>query len=301
VTRLLGRFDAPVPGPDVLDPVVTLALDEDCAFGDRSSRLLPGSERVLPARVVARESGLLAGVPVFRRVFEVLADAAGRPDDLSFSGGEDGSAFDADDEVLRVAAPAAILLAGERTALNFLQRLSGIATVTRRAVDAAGGRLAVSDTRKTTPGLRALEKYAVVVGGGTSHRWSLADMILLKENHVAVAGGIGAAIAAIRSDPAAAALPLTVEVRSLEEAREAAALRPDRLLLDNLSPAEMRRIAAELGRGGERPELEASGGVAPEDVGELAGCGVDVVSLGALTHSVRAIDLSFLVEPGPER
>jgi len=301
VTRLLGRFDAPVPGPDVLDPVVTLALDEDCAFGDRSSRLLPGSERVLPARVVARESGLLAGVPVFRRVFEVLADAAGRPDDLSFSGGEDGSAFDADDEVLRVAAPAAILLAGERTALNFLQRLSGIATVTRRAVDAAGGRLAVSDTRKTTPGLRALEKYAVVVGGGTSHRWSLADMILLKENHVAVAGGIGAAIAAIRSDPAAAALPLTVEVRSLEEAREAAALRPDRLLLDSLSPAEMRRIAAELGRGGDRPELEASGGVAPEDVGELAGCGVDVVSLGALTHSVRAIDLSFLVEPGPER
>jgi nicotinate-nucleotide pyrophosphorylase (carboxylating) len=295
---LVGRFDAPVPGPDVLDPVVTLALDEDSAFGDRSSRILPGSDSVRTGRVVAREAGLLAGVPVFRRVFEVLADAAARPGELSFEGLADGDRFEAGRDVLRVQGPAAVLLAGERTALNFLQRLSGIATVTRRAVDAAGGRIAVSDTRKTTPGLRALEKYAVVVGGGRSHRWGLADMIMLKENHVALAGGIRAAVEAVRADRVAAALPLTVEVRSLAEAREAAALGVDRLLLDNMSPAEMRRVAGALEAAGERPELEASGGVRPEDVGELAGCGVDVVSLGALTHSVRAIDLSFLLDQG---
>jgi nicotinate-nucleotide pyrophosphorylase (carboxylating) len=296
---LLGRFDAPVPGPDVIDPVVTLALDEDSAFGDRSSRLLPGSDLPCAGRVVAREVGLLAGVPVFRRVFELLADAAGRSGELSFEGLADGDRFEARDVVLRVRGPGAVLLAGERTALNFLQRLSGIATVTRRAVDAAGGRIAVCDTRKTTPGLRALEKYAVVVGGGRSHRWSLADMIMLKENHAALAGGIRAAIEAVRADPVAAALPLTVEIRSLGEAREAAALGVDRLLLDNMSPAEMRRVADALEDAGDRPELEASGGVRPEDVGKLVGSGVDLVSLGSLTHSVPAIDFSFLLDAQP--
>jgi nicotinate-nucleotide pyrophosphorylase (carboxylating) len=293
---LLGRFDAPVPGHDVLDPAVMLALDEDSAFGDRSSRPLPNRDRPCSGRVVAREAGLLAGEPVFRRVFEVLADAAGSAESLSFSGRSDGQSFDAGDSVLTVAGTGAVLLAGERTALNFLQRLCGIATVTRRAVDAASGRVAVCDTRKTTPGLRALEKYAVVIGGGTSHRWSLGDMVMLKENHITLAGGIVPAIEAIRADPASSALPLTVEVRSFEEAKEAVERGVDRLLLDNMSPSEMKRIADFLGPPGSRPELEASGGVTPEDVGELADCGVDLVSIGSLTHSVRAIDLSFLLD-----
>ena len=233
---------------------------------------------------------------MFRRVFEVLADAAGRPDSLSFSGRSDGQPFDAGDTVLTVEGTGAVLLAGERTALNFLQRLCGIATVTRRAVDAAAGRIAVCDTRKTTPGLRALEKYAVVMGGGTSHRWSLGDMVMLKENHITLAGGVVPAIEAVRADPASSGLPLTVEVRSFEEAKEAAARGVDRVLLDNMSPAEMKRIADSLGPRGSRPELEASGGVTPADVGRLADCGVDLVSLGSLTHSVRAIDLSFLLD-----
>lgn len=192
-------------------------------------------------------------------------------------------------------APAGVILAGERTALNFLQRLSGIATATRRCVDAAGGRLAVCDTRKTTPGLRALEKHAVLLGGGTNHRFGLGDMVMLKENHLEVAGGIAAAIAAVRADPRSAALPLTVEVRTVEQAREAAALGPDRLLLDNMSPGDLRAVVQSLGPPGTRPELEASGGIRCEDLAAVAGTGVDLVSLGALTHSVRAVDFSLLV------
>jgi nicotinate-nucleotide pyrophosphorylase (carboxylating) len=289
--KLLGRFDAKLPGPEALDPLVRGALEEDAAFCDRSVLPLPGGEEVRDGRVEARESGVLAGAPVFRRVFELVA----RPDAVSFGGLEDGDAFRSGQTVLTVKGPARALLSGERTALNFLQRLSGIATRTRGAVEAAGGRIAICDTRKTTPGLRALEKYAVVVGGGTSHRASLADMVMLKENHVALAGGIAPAVRAVRADPVSASLPLTIEVRSWEEAMEAAELGADRLLLDNMAPEAMRRIAGELSDRADRPELEASGGIGVEDLAEIASCGVDLASLGSLTHSVRAIDFSFLI------
>jgi len=291
-TRLLGRFDAKEPGGPALDKLLERALREDHAFDDRSSLPLPGAAVARRAEVVAREDGVIAGRGVFRRTFELLAAGA----DVAVSGLAEGATFRAGDVVLRVAAPGRVLLAGERTALNFLQRLSGIATVTRRAVDAAGPGLAVCDTRKTTPGLRALEKWAVIVGGGRSHRWSLGDMVMLKENHLRVAGGVAAAVAAIRADPASASLPLTVEVTTRAEAREAAAAGADRLLLDNMAPEEMAIVVRELsGACGARPELEASGGLGVDDLPAVAASGVDLVSLGSLTHSVRAIDFSLLV------
>ncbi|MFN8177319.1 MAG: carboxylating nicotinate-nucleotide diphosphorylase [bacterium] len=289
--RILGTIDAHEPSALVVDDAVRRALAEDAAYDDRSTLPLPGCEDPWRGEVVSREPGVLAGVGPFRRAFDLLAEGAR----VSVDGRPDGTRFAAGEVVLSVAAPARVLLAAERTALNFLQRLSGIATATRRCVDAAGGRFAVCDTRKTTPGLRALEKWAVVVGGGTSHRASLDDMVMLKENHLAVAGGIAAAIAAVRADARSRDLPLTVEVRTFDEAVAAARLAPDRILLDNMSLEELRRVAAALGPPGSRPELEASGGIREEDLARLARAGVDCVSLGALTHSVRAIDFSFLV------
>lgn len=288
---LLGTFDAGPPAAAVIDDVVDRALAEDRAVEDRSTLPLPARGEARRGRVVAREPGVLAGVTVVRRVFERLTGGTA----VVVEGRADGDRFSAGEDVLALRGPVGALLSGERTALNLLQRLSGIATATRRAVDAAGEGVAVCDTRKTTPGLRALEKWAVVVGGGTSHRWSLADMVLLKENHLALAGGVTAAVAAVRADPRSAPLPLTVEVRTFEEALEAAGLGVDRLLLDNMGPEEMRRVAARLGPRGSRPELEASGGIGPESLAAIAGTGVDLVSLGSLTHSVKSIDFSFLL------
>jgi nicotinate-nucleotide pyrophosphorylase (carboxylating) len=292
VRPLLGAFDAGPPSDSVLDDVVDRALAEDRAREDRTTLPLPARGKPRTGRIVAREDGILAGVAAARRVFERLG--AGEP--VRITGAADGDPFRRGDEVLALEGPGGLLLSGERTALNLLQRLSGIATATRRAVDAAGGALAVCDTRKTTPGLRALEKWAVVLGGGRSHRWSLADMVLLKENHLAMAGGVAAAVAAVRGDPESAKLPLTVEVRTFDEAMEAAALGVDRLLLDNMTREEMARIAARLGPRGRRPELEASGGIGPGDLPAIAAAGMDLVSLGSLTHSAKSIDLSFLLD-----
>ncbi len=290
---LLGTFDASSPTHDVMDGLLHRVLEEDHAFDDRSTRPLPGASVERHAEVVARESGVLAGVTVFQRTFELLAGE----EPVAVSGRRDGDRFEEGDVVLSVHAAGAVLLAGERTALNFLQRLSGVASVTRRCVDAVDGRIAVCDTRKTTPGLRALEKWAVIVGGGASHRWSLGDMVMLKENHLELAGGIGPAVEAIRADPASRELPITVEVTSFDEAMEAAEARVDRLLLDNMDTDALARVAEAL-PAGERPELEASGGLQPDDLASIAGTGVDLVSLGSLTHSVRAIDFSFLLRSG---
>jgi nicotinate-nucleotide pyrophosphorylase (carboxylating) len=234
----------------------------------------------------------LAGELAFRRVFEILAPTAR----FEHRGAADGHSFAAGDVVMTIDGPARALLSGERTALNFLQRLCGIATKTRAFVEKAGGRIAITDTRKTTPGLRALEKYAVVVGGGVSHRPNLREMVMLKENHLALAGGIRRAVESIRAEAQGRELPLTVEVRTFEEAMEAADLEVDRILLDNMSPSQMRRIAHALGPRRSRPELEASGGIREDNLEEIASSGVDVASIGSLTHAARAIDFSFLVE-----
>lgn len=290
--KTLGLFDAPPVTGESLDALVMKALREDHAFDDRSTRPLPGADTPTRGRVLAREAGVIAGVDAFRRAFELVGASSG----VKVTGLADGDRFAEGQDVLEVRAPAGVLLSGERTGLNFLQRLSGVATYTARCVEAAGPDLAVCDTRKTTPGLRALEKRAVRLGGGTNHRSSLGDMVMLKENHLALAGGIARAVAAIRADARSAQLPLTIEVRTHAEALEGANAGADRLLLDNMTNEEMARIAQDLRARGAAPELEASGGITWERMPEIAKCGVDCVSLGALTHSVKAVDFSFLLE-----
>src|SRR3954447_11953609 len=197
-------------------------------------------------------------------------------------------------EVAAVAGPARALLAAERTALNFLCHLSGVATQTARFVDRVeltGAR--VLDTRKTIPGLRLLEKQAVAAGGGANHRMGLYDAILIKENHVALAGGLEAAVGAAR----ATSMPVEVECRDLGEVRTALAAGADRILLDNMAPADLREAVALRDAAGTGVELEASGGIDLATVREVAETGVDFISVGALTHSAPALDLSMLVEP----
>jgi nicotinate-nucleotide pyrophosphorylase (carboxylating) len=198
-------------------------------------------------------------------------------------------------EVLAMNGPTRALLTGERTALNFLQRLSGVATLSARCVRAVEGTGArILDTRKTTPGLRALEKAAVAAGGATNHRIGLFDAVLIKENHVAAAGGIAAAVARVRA--AAPELPLEVECRTLEEVDEALASGAPQILLDNM---DLDGLRAAVERVGGRAKLEASGGVTLETLREIAETGVDFVSVGALTHSAPALDLSLLLESRP--
>jgi nicotinate-nucleotide pyrophosphorylase (carboxylating) len=202
----------------------------------------------------------------------------------------EGEAVNAGAVIADVDGPAQALLIAERTALNLLQRLSGIATETRRYVEAAAGKIVVLDTRKTTPTLRALEKYAVRVGGGRNHRFGLFDQVLIKDNHVRLAGGVAPAIRAARA--LAPERTVEVEAQSVEQALEAAEAGADIVLLDNLSTAEIRRAVVQING---RAKTEISGGVTLERVPELATTGADFVSVGALTHSVQAADISFEV------
>jgi len=272
---------------------VRRALEEDLGDGDVTSRaVVPESARAV-GRFVAREPLVLAGLPVAREVFRrVDASVAFEPQ------AEDGTACAAGAVLAVVRGAARPILAGERTALNFVQRLSGIATVTRALVDRVqGSRLQISDTRKTAPGLRVLDKYAVEVGGGTNHRIGLFDAWLIKDNHWRIAGGIGAALrrarAALGGRPAPG-LGLEIEVGTVEEAEEAIDAGADALLLDNMDEATLQR-AVEAARG--RVFLEVSGNVGADRLPALARLGVDRVSIGALTHSVRAVDIALEIEP----
>jgi nicotinate-nucleotide pyrophosphorylase (carboxylating) len=230
---------------------------------------------------------VLAGLDIAAEAFRQLDPAAqitvNRPD---------GTRCEPGTEVAEVRGLAAALLTAERTALNFLQRLSGIATLTRQFVDAAGGRIVVLDTRKTTPILRALEKYAVRAGGGVNHRSGLDDGILIKDNHIRLAGGVGSAVTRMRR--ANREMPTEVEAESLAQVDEALQAGADIVLLDNLSTAD---IIEAVKRCSGRARTEISGGVTLQRMGELAATGADYVSVGALTHSAPAVDLSFEIEP----
>ncbi|HYY06767.1 MAG TPA: carboxylating nicotinate-nucleotide diphosphorylase [Candidatus Limnocylindria bacterium] len=272
-----------------LEEAVRAALAEDVGGGDVTTRATVPPGTRARARITQKQPGVLYGLDVAELAFAEL-DADARFERLAAEGEwrEGGP-------VLDVTGDAAALLTAERTALNFLQRLSGVATLTARyvaAVEGTGAR--VLDTRKTTPGLRALEKAAVAAGGGTNHRFGLFDAILIKENHAAMAGGVGAAVRKARA--AAPTMPLEVECRTLGEVEEALEAGAPRILLDNMSPAAL-RAAVERARG--RAETEASGGVTLETVREVALAGVDFISVGALTHSAPALDLSLILEPVP--
>lgn len=273
-------------------PLIELAVAEDIGPGDATSEATLPADLVLWGRIVAKEAGVLAGLPVAEALFRRV-----EPDVEFVPHAADGQEVVPGELLAVVTGPARGLLAAERTALNFLQRLSGIATLTRRFVDAvACSRARVLDTRKTAPGYRVLDKYAVCMGGGLNHRMALYDMVLIKDNHVDAAGGI--LPAAQRARAAQPELPIEVEVRSLDELHQALSIEPplDRVLLDNMSLEDMRQ-AVIVAAG--RVPLEASGGVTLERAAEIAATGVDYLSVGALTHSAEALDLSMkIARPG---
>ena len=267
------------------------ALLEDVGGGDLTASLLPESAAA-NAAVVTREAMVLAGCRWLDEVYRQL-DPAVRIDWLA----GDGDRLDAGATLCRLEGPARALLTGERTALNFLQLLSGTATVVARYVSAVAGTNArILDTRKTVPGLRLAQKYAVRCGGGVNHRVGLFDAILIKENHILAAGGIEAAIRTARAQHPQ--VPVEIEVESIDETRAALAAGADRLLLDNFEIAGLRQ-AVEVNRAEGKPpaELEASGGLTLETVAEVAATGVDFISVGALTKNVAAVDLSMRINP----
>jgi nicotinate-nucleotide pyrophosphorylase (carboxylating) len=283
-----GRLLAAGLDPGEVGRLVRGALDEDLRYGPdvtSAATAAPGARAV--AGVVARQPGVLAGLPVALAVL----DAAGLPPEAAQPRRADGDRVGEGSEVLRIAAPLRDLLGAERTLLNFLTHLSGVATATRAWADAlAGTGCAVRDTRKTTPGLRQLEKYAVRCGGGQNHRMGLGDAALIKDNHVVAAGGVAAAIAAVRA--AAPAVPLEVECDTLAQVREALDAGAALILLDNMGLAGLRAAVVLAGRyPGTR--LEASGRLRLEEARAVAETGVDFVAVGALTHSSSALDLGL--------
>jgi nicotinate-nucleotide pyrophosphorylase (carboxylating) len=270
---------------DVLEPVVRAALAEDVGSGDVTTDSVVPADARCRATLELEEPGVVCGVPAVSAVFTSLDP--GVTVETLLAEGTRVSHVPA--RVAAIEGPARAVLTGERTALNLFGRLSGIATLTARYVDlVAGSGATILDTRKTTPGLRALEKYAVRCGGGTNHRHGLHDAVLLKENHIRIAGGIAAAVAAARNGR-----PVEVEAETPDEVAEALAAGADRILLDNMTPEEVRR-AVELVAG--RAQLEASGGVSLATVRAYADTGVDFVSVGALTHAARSLHVSLEVE-----
>jgi len=279
------------PLPDhLIEDAVSRALREDLGLaGDITSIATIPADQTSAASIVAREPGIVAGLPVAQAVFRAVDSA------VAFAAhAGDGDRVEAGAELARVSGATRALLAGERVALNFLGRLSGIATLTARYVDAVSGtRARITCTRKTTPGLRALEKYAVRAGGGVNHRYGLFDGVLIKDNHVTAAGGIGPAVTRARG-AAGHMVRVEVEVDTLAQLDEALALGVDAILLDNMSLDELREAVA---RAGGAAILEASGGVSLDSVAGIAATGVDLISAGALTHSARCLDVALDLRP----
>ncbi len=271
-----------------LDRILEAALAEDIHTGDITTLAVVPGKRSAGAILKAKESMVLAGLDVTARVFRLLDPT------IRFTGRfPDGAHLQSGDILADLQGDAAFLLQGERVALNLLQRMCGVATLTSRYVEAVKGTQArIVDTRKTTPGLRILEKYAVRVGGGINHRTGLYDGVLIKENHIAAAGGIAEAVRRAR-----AYIPHTmkieVETETLAEVGEALGAGADIIMLDNMDLVAMQQAVAEIGG---RALVEASGGVNLETVRAIAETGVDIISVGALTHSARAMDISMLLE-----
>lgn len=268
-----------------LKTIVKAALAEDVGSGDITTQLTVPAETRACGVIVCKQDAVVAGIPVVEAVFR----AADPELDITITKC-DGDRAHSGEQLACISGAARSLLTGERVALNFLQRMSGIATLTAAYVElVAGTKARIVDTRKTTPGLRELEKYAVTVGGGHNHRFGLSDGILIKDNHIAVAGGVVAAVKAAKAG-APHTLKIEVEVDTINQLDEAISAGADAVLLDNMS-VETLREAVELAAG--RVLLEASGGVSETNVRQIAETGVDLVSVGALTHSPKAVDISM--------
>ena len=271
--------------------VVAVALLEDVGAGDRTTAQLVPADARCRARLLLEEPGVVCGLAAAAAVFRALD-----PTVTLTPVSEDGTRIEETPAVVaEIAGPTRAVLTGERTALNLFGRLSGVATLTRRYVDAVAGTGAeILDTRKTTPGLRALERYAVTCGGGRNHRFGLYDAILVKENHLAAAGGIRAAAAMLAGG--GNGIPVEVEVETLDQVVEAIEAGFVRILLDNMNPGDIRAAVA---LAGGRVRLEASGGIDLDTVRGYAETGVDCISIGALTHSARSLHVSLDIEPEP--
>ncbi len=270
-----------------IDRLVTLALEEDLGSGDITTDGILEQDRVATGVVTARESLVVCGLDIFRRVFLHLDEDAVFPGQKL----KDGAEVSAQGEIIRVEAKISALLKGERTALNILQRLSGIATLTRKFVDAAQP-VTVLDTRKTTPGLRIFEKYAVHCGGGTNHRFGLFDAVLIKDNHIKMAGGITAAVHRIRAHHSGG---IEVETVHLDEVREALDAGVDIIMLDNMSPETIEEAVRIIDG---KCKIEVSGCITLEELSLLKRLKIDTVSAGALTHSARSVDISMNLNSG---
>ena len=292
-----SRLEVPssfqLPVSSVVRDAVQRALQEDGARDDATTRALVPPEQQGRGTIVAKQEGVICGLAAAAAAFAAL-DASIAFEPLV----TDGSAVAPGDALARVSGPLAPMLSAERVALNLLQRLSGIATATRRMVDAVAGLpVRILDTRKTAPGLRALERYAVRCGGGHNHRFNLSDAVLIKDNHLAACRARGLSIAQVLEEArrgAPAGVSIEIEVTNVDEAREALDGGATALLLDNMPLDEMRR-AVGLAKG--RAQVEASGGVALDTVRAIAETGVDAISVGALTHSASALDMSLEIEP----
>lgn len=267
--------------------LIRRALKEDIGHGDITTDALIEPERKAGAVIFAKEPMVLAGLSVAKEVFKTLDPA------MSFDGTfQDADTVESGDEILKATGELRALLSGERTALNFLQRLCGIATLTRQFVERAGSvNTRLTDTRKTTPGWRTLEKYAVKIGGGHNHRFGLYDGILIKDNHIRACGGIVEAVARIRKNQQHF-LRIEVEVTNQNEVDKAVGCGADVIMLDNMDLGEIHEAIRIIGG---RALVEVSGGVTLDTVAELAATGVDMISIGALTHSARAVDISMRV------
>jgi nicotinate-nucleotide pyrophosphorylase (carboxylating) len=273
----------------LIEDAVSRALAEDVGQGDVTTSLTVPAGARARARITQKAPGVVFGLDLVEETFRQLDPQ------IVLQRLADEGRWREGGPAMEIEGPAGPLLTGERTALNFLQRLSGVATMSARAVQAVAGTGAtILDTRKTTPGLRALEKAAVAAGGATNHRAGLYDAILIKENHAALAGGVGEAVR--RARERAPDIPLEVECRSLGEVDDALAAGADWILLDNMSPPELRAAVDHVAG---RAKLEASGGVTLENLQEIARTGVQFISVGAITHSAPALDFSLILERLP--
>jgi nicotinate-nucleotide pyrophosphorylase (carboxylating) len=271
--------------------LIRLALNEDVRIGDYTSLWTLPAEQVQTARLIAKEDGVVAGLPVIELIF---AELGGKVEVETYI--QDGDHVKAGSKIASITGETKTLLCGERVMLNFLQQLSGVATITNKFATALkGGKTKVLDTRKTIPGFRTLQKYAVLAGGGSNHRMGLWDMVLVKDNHIAVAGGVLEAWNTVKKQNTQN-LKVEIEVENLEQLKLLLGLGVDRIMLDNMSNETMREAVRIAKESGDPVELEASGNMTLERAKELADMGLDFISVGALTHSVKALDISMRIK-----